>query len=839
MRYFLIIFFLFIQMVFSESIQVKGFIQDAESQEGLGGANIYVPGANIGATSSEDGTFIITFPQEGAYIIKAGYVGYEPGKIKFKASSKSADQYIRFSLKPLIIKGQTIVVTETRAKRGSTPVSFSNMDRKEITEKHDYSDIPMLINDLPNVYSFSLNGDPLGYSFVKIRGFDQKRIGVMINDIPLNDPEDHQVYWVDMPDFAESVNDIQVQRGVGTSVYGTSTFGGSININTDALSKKQGINAKIGFGSYNTRKFSVEFNSKLIDDTYSFYARFSKITSDGFRDNSASDLWAYYISAAKYSGNFVTKINLYGGPEITHPDWYGIPDYILKNDRHYKWTSYKNDMDNFNQPHYELISEWKISPELEWKNTFYYIRGEGYYEGLKTAKKLRDFGMENLYTTDPNLFGADSLTYYENNDTTLVQENGQYIVKRTDLVRQKWVKKNQYGWISRAKFNLYDGEMMLGFSAYGFDSDHSGYVTWGKHIPYTYEAPQEYYGYYGNKKYISAFFNYLYNLNKNTLLMTNILYEHKKQDFDQKPVALYQGDLVNAYSLTYDFLSPRLGLNYKFNENLSAFINASYAEREPSDDDLYDTWQGPDDLGVPPLFANSDTVWSGGRVSKVNWSNPYVKPEELFDFEFGANYSGSKVSMNLNLYYMMFNNEIVPFGSLDKDGNPIKGNAEESIHSGVEFSAKAQLHRYLSLSGNISYSHNYFNKFMLENWDGTQTDMSGNTIAGFPGIIANLRLSSYINTLFNALSLQYIGKQYLDNTENEARIINPYFLLNYNIAYTVKPIMGLPGFKLMLKINNLLDSKYETAGYYDSWYNTAYFWPGAGRNFYASIQVNL
>ncbi len=839
MRIFLLILILFFGIVFSQPIDIKGYVIDADTKTPLSGANIYVPGTSIGAISDELGMFILTFPNDGTYVIHANYMGYAPGKTHFQVRENDRGSIIRFNLVPFILKGQTIIVTETRAKQGETPVTFSNLERDDIENIHDYSDIPMLLNELPNVYSYSLSGDPLGYSFIKIRGFDQKRIGVMINDIPLNDPEDHQVYWVNMPDFAESVNDIQVQRGVGTSVYGTSTFGGSININTDAFGRKRKISAKFGFGSYNTRKFSAEFNSNLIDDTYSFYARFSKITSDGFRNNSASDLWAYYLSAAKYSENMITRINLYGGPEVTHPDWYGIPEDILKTNRLYKSTSYENEIDNFNQPHYELINEWKILPRLEWKNTLYYIRGKGYYEGLKTAKKLRDFGMENFNTPDPNLYGNDSLTYYLSDNDTLVRENGNYTVKRTDLVRQKWVEKNQYGWISRAKFDLYDGEMMLGFSAYGFDSDHYGLVTWGKNIPNKYEPPQYYYGYNGNRKYISTYFNYLYDYTKNIVLMTNILYEHKIQDFSQRPVALYEGDLVNAYSLTYDFISPRMGMMYKINSNLNAYVNASYAEREPSDDDLYDTWQGPDDLGVPPLFAKSDTVWQGNKVVKVNWSEPYVKPEELIDFEFGANYTTPRLAMSLTYYYMKFRNEIVPLGGLDKDGNPIKGNAEESIHSGIELSAKAQLHSYLSINGNLSYSQNYFNVFKLKNWDGSENDLSGNTIAGFPGIIANLKLSSYISTLYNALSLQYIGKQYLDNTQNESRVIDTYFLLNYNISYTVKPMIGLPSFRLMLKINNLLDANYETAGYYDSWYNTAYFWPGAGRNFYASIEVIL
>ncbi len=833
------ILFLFTVYLFSQSIEIKGYITDSETQEGLGGANIYVPGTHIGATSDKDGTFVMTFPKEGLYTIHANYVGYAPAKIRFDIKQGAIPQFIRFKLVPFILKGQTIVVTETRAKEGVTPAAFSNMDRKDIDNKHDYGDIPILIDDLPNVYSFSLNGDPSGYSFVKIRGFDQKRIGVMINDIPLNDPEDHQVYWVDMPDFAESVNDIQVQRGVGTSVYGTSTFGGSININTDVLRKTRQISSKIGFGSYNTKKFSAEFNSGIVKDTYSFYARFSKITSDGFRDNSGSDSWAYYLSAAKYGVNTLTKLNIYGGPELTHPDWYGIPDYILKNDRTYKWTTYQNDIDNFNQPHYELINEWNILPWLNWKNTLYLIHGEGYYEGLKTAKKLRDFGMDNFDTNDPDLFGDDSLKYYLSDNDTLVKKDNQYTLIRTDLVRQKWVKKNQYGWISRAKMNLSNGEMMFGLSAYGFNSDHAGYVTWGKYIANQYDPPQEYYGYNGNKKYLSFYFNYLYNYSKNFILMTNLLYEYKKQDFAQKAVALYQGDLVNSYALTYNFLSPRIGATYKFNSSFSAFTNASYSALEPSDDDLYDTWQGPDDLGVPPLFAKSDTIRQNGQIVRVDWSEPYVKPEEVIDFELGASYYTNRYSFGLNIYYMKFINEIVALGSVDKDGNPIKGNAKGSVHSGIEFTVKARINRFLNINANVSYSKNYFENFKLNNWDGSKTDLGGNTIAGFPGIIANIRLSSYISKLYNALSMQYIGKQYLDNTQNEARIINPYFLLNYHLSYTLKPLMGLPSFRLTLRINNLLNSEYETAGYYDSWENAAYYWPGAGRNFYASIQVML
>jgi len=837
--------FFYASLLWSQNITLKGTVTRADNHQALAGADIMVNELNAGTSSDSTGYYSLLIPKAGRFLVTASCLGYRSARVRlsFRPGEKTV---WGFALQPEILQGQTIVVSATRAKERATPVTFSNLTAKDISQNYTASDIPLLLNTLPNTYSYSLTGDELGYSFLKIRGFDQKRIGVMINDIPLNDPEDQQVYWVDMPDFAESIQDIQVQRGVGSSTYGASTFGGSVNIKTAHFTGSRSISARFGFGSFGTRKFSVQYKSGLVGGVYAFYGRFSKIISSGFRDNSASDLWAYYLGAARYTENTVTTFNLYGGQEITHPDWYGIPQDILRTNRTYNQSSYHNDVDNFMQPHYELNHQWKISDKAHWENNFFYIRGEGYYENLKTAKKLRAFGMENFFTSDPTLFGADSLRYYRvsTNHSLLLKENGLYTVTRTDLVRRKWVKKNQLGAISRLHIKTHDGESTLGLSGYLFDSNHYGKVIWAKNLPAVYSPDRKYYKNRGNKKTFSAFFNYLYNYSPKLKLFSNLLYEYKHYRRTQQPTALFRGALLNAYRVEYNFLSPRLGLNYLPNKRINIYGNLSFAQREPADDDLYDTWQGPDDLGAPPLFTVSDTTWQKGRVQRINWRNPYIKPETLTDFELGFKYRSTRLAAAVNFYWMDFRNEIVALGGVDKDGNPIKGNAESSIHSGIELSVNTRLNSIFGLNGNFSYSKNYFKRFIQnnKNWETGETvptDLSGNAIAGFPGMIGNLQLTARYRKFYAALSGRYVGKQYLDNTQNEQRRIGAYGTVNALLSYPLPTFIRLPQFELLFKVLNLFDARYQTAGYYDDWTGMNYYWPAAGRHFYAGVKVTL
>jgi len=837
MSKYIIIFWLYLAAMSSgQSITVTGFVFDSETRQAVSDATIYINN-QYAAVSGEKGLYAIQLPAPGTYVISVNRIGYYP--FNKSVTVKEDPRPLTIPLSPRILEGQSIEISTTRALMGQTPITFTNITRQEISENYTVSDIPMMLMDQPNVYSYSLTGDPLGYSFIKIRGFDQKRIGVMINDIPLNDPEDHQVYWVDMPDLAESVEDIQIQRGVGSSIYGVSNFGGSLNIRTRQLSDVNNIKAQYGYGSYSTRKFAVMYNSGIIQNKYSFHGRLSRITSDGFRKNSASDLWAYFLSAARYDENMITTINLYGGTERTHPDWDGIPEDILKYDRRYKVTTYRNDVDQFSQPHYELINEWNLTRDVLWKNSFYYIHGEGYYEGLKTAKDLYEYGMQSFTTPDPGLFGADSLAYYAAEDGKLVKNNGLFTVTATDLVRQKFVRKNQFGHISTIDHEDKSGKLTLGYSFYLFDSRHYGKVLWAKNMPALYHPDDNYYKHQGNNKSVNLFFNYLFNYSKRMKLLSNLLYEFRTRNFEQKPTANFSDDLVNSYSVDYHFISPRMGLNYTVNSSLDLYTNLSFARRAPSDDDLYDTWLGPDNIGVPPLFAKSDTLYQDGRITRVDWRNPLIKPEDLLDIELGINYRFPWLQGALNLYWMDFRNEIVAFGSRDADGNPIKGNAESTLHRGVEFSFGTAFSKYVSLTGNAAYSENFFNRFLQEEWDGSEKDLSGNTIAGFPDLLANLKLAGNYQDASASLMLQHVGRQQLDNTGLKSRSIDPFTVLNAMVSYRVSSFSGIPAFRAMFRVNNLLDARYETAGYFDDWSGTAYLYPAAGRNFYGALEIEL
>lgn len=842
---FLILSILFLTTgnIFSQQVtQIQGMVYDYNNGIGLAGANIRLEELNRGVSSADSGKFVFENVPEGKYTLSVSYIGYKLKKISVLIEN-TEQMFIPMNLTPLILSGQTIEVTGTRAIEGETPVAFTNISNKDLEETYAASDVPMLLNEVPGVYAYSLTGDNLGYSFLKIRGFDQRRVGVMINDIPLNDPEDQEVYWVDLPDLAESTQDIQIQRGVGSSIYGTSTFGGSVNIKTSNFASERSSKITLGGGSFNTRKALLEYNSGLVNNNYSFYGRFSKIKSDGFRRNSSSDLQAFFLGFERYDKDMVTKLNVFSGEEITHPDWDGIPQSILENDRRYKLETYENAVDNFTQSHFQLINEWTISSRMNWYNSFYYIRGEGYYENLKTAKKLTDFGMNYFATLDPGLFGSDTMKYYlTDNDTLVLTNNNEYILRKTDLVRQKWVKKNQYGWISKLTIDAGDGIATFGASMYLFDSHHFGKVLWAKHIPAHYSADRKYYDYNGDRYSISVYFNYLYDVFENAKLMTNLLYEHRLSEFKQNATALYSGEYLNRYSISYDFVSPRIGLNYSLSSDISVYGNLSLAQREPADNEYWDDFTGPDDLGVKPLFEESNTVSKNGQVQYVEWSNSMIDPESVLDFEAGVNYNKGNLKSSLNLYYMDFRNEIVPLGGYHNDGYPVKGNAKQTVHMGAEFDVRYRPINEFQFSGNFSYSNNYFKEFIwneIIDWDTyayEPRDLSGNSIAGFPDMIGNLRVTHFWSNLTSSIAFRYVGKQYLDNTENEDRTIDPYNLVDFSVNYWLKDFIYFPEIRLQFIVNNVLDTEYETAGFY---YFENYYYPGSERNYYFGLTLNF
>ena len=812
-------------LIFGQFSSINGIIKDSQTAQPLEGANVVLSGTNIGTTTNSEGEYLLPNVRWGKQIISVSYLGYQ--MIKREIIVNLSELELNFRLLPIILEGQEVIITASRAKNRETPVAFTNISRKELKQNYWAQDIPMLLSIVPNVYSYSDAGNGIGYSYLKIRGFDQKRVSVMINGIPHNDPEDHSMYWVDLPDLAASVQDIQIQRGVGSSLYGSSSFGGSVNVITSELTSDRGMNITTGMGSYNTKKFNAQFNSGLVNNTYAVSARFSKITTDGYRERSNVDLWSYFLSASRYGVKTTTKINIYGGPEVTHASWDGSSEADLSTNHRHNPISYPNTIDNFNQPHYEFIHDWKISQKLELNNTLFYIHGEGYYETFKYDRDLKDFGYQ--------YFQRDSI-----------------LIKKTNLLRKKWVKKDQVGWIQRLTYNHNNGSLTFGGNFYTYKSDHWGNVLWAAQLPPDAQPNHKYHQYYGDKISATGFIHELYHFNKNIKIMADFNVQYKTYDFDQQAAGNFKGENRHKFNVNYLFFNPKFGINYNLTHEWNSFCNFSIANLEPSDYDLYDIWKGPDDLGVPPLFKHSTKIFNNGSLAYLEWSDPFIEPERVYDFELGVGYRSDNLKLNLNGYYMNFTNEIVSYSQIGDEGEPIKGNAESTVHRGIEVEF-ASLHAigndlHLNVNGNFSVSQNYFNKFTQyeaiydDNWNiagAKPIKFDGNSIAGFPSILSLARITLQGHGLLTYFQWQYIGKQYTDNSENKDRKISMFDVASIHFSYDFKDLIGLKGIRIAFWINNLFNNKYETAGYYDPWEGSNFYYPAARRNFYLGVTTSL
>ncbi len=813
-----LLIWLFPIAILAQTATISGIVQDESTRQPLIGANVVLLNTQLGTTTDEDGFFQLTDVPAGHYTLLVEYLGYQSYQTELQVAA--GGQYrLEIYLVPTALPGEEVLVQSIQAVERKTPVVFTNLDDAYIRDVHTVEDIPMMLTEIPNVFAYSDAGNGTGYSYLKVRGFDQKRIGVMINGIPLNDPEDHQVYWVDMPDFAESLDAIQFQRGVGSSLYGIAAFGGSLNLRTSTFMDLETPEAYFNMGSYNTRRYGVKLTIPLVKDRYFAHVRFSRILSDGFRERSGTRQWALYTSLARVTNRSYTQLNIYGGEEQVHAAWEASPESALKENFRHNPITYPNTIDNFKQPHFELHNVYQLSENSYLKNTLFYIHGIGYYETYKSNRNLWQFG---LWPEPDN-------------------------APRSDLIRQKWVGKNHTGWIAQYSLNHNRGEFTVGTYLSYFNSHHWGEVEWLENediVGGRFTPGFRYYQYYGQKYYVTGFANELYQLTPNINLMLNLHYQWIRYRFEQDEIANFRGAYRNRFTVDYNFFNPRFGINYNLSSTVNTYFNVSVAHREPADNELFNLWEGPDDLGVQPLFQKATPVYRNGAIAYVEWEDPLVKPERLIDYELGVNYLTPDTKIRLNFFWMAFQNEIVPYSQVNDEGFPVRGNAEATVHRGVELSVSRLLPWHFQFSGNLALNQNKFIKFIQYdyNWDTgevTTTDYSGNTIAGFPDVLGNARLT-YLNGGFKAsLHVQYVGKQYLDNTNRDDRIIPAFTVANLQFRYTLGQLAGLRQVEISFRVNNLFDKRYYTAGYYDAWAGENYYWPAATRHWIAGLRFQL
>ncbi|HCY76011.1 MAG TPA: TonB-dependent receptor [Ignavibacteriales bacterium] len=822
MKKIIILLHLLTFQIFPQTITLHGFIRDADSKANLQFANIFIKGTGNGTTSNETGNFSISGNFKKTDTLVVSYIGYK-SFISQLADLKS--ELLTIYLQKIILPSQTILVEAGLGKNGITPIAFDAISKAEIQKDYIVQDIPNYLSQLPSTTFYSENGNGIGYNYLSIRGFDQRRISVSVNGIPQNDPEDHNVYWLDFPDLLSSTELIQVQRGAGSGVTGYPAIGGSINIITSPFSDQAQVNFSASVGSFNTRKYSAAFSSGLINNKYSIYSKLSQILSSGYRNSSWSKLNSYHFSVVRYDEKLTSQINLYGGPisdglAYTGIAKFAINDKKLRKENYSYWEADQSgytytlnrryeEIENFSQPHFELLNEYQLNDKIKINSALFLVLGSGFFD-----------------------YDGSWSVYY--NDYFRLKENGfdSSYVPQNALIRAQ-VENKQFGWIPRISIKHANGTFILGGEFRLHRSDHWGNINFAENLPPGIIKEYQYYFYNGYKNIFNGFVHESYDLNKNINILAELqLAYHKYRLYNEKY-------LNNDFSVSDLYLNPRVGINYKINQMHNIFISFARVTREPRLKNYYDAAESS--AGEIPQFElNSNGTY--------DFNSPLVKPETMNDIEAGTSFSNDNFNFNVNLFYMLFKDEIIKNGKVDRFGQPITGNVDQTTHVGIEVGTLIKLFESIEIFGNASYSKNKISngKYFLTNT--TFIDISENSISGFPEFLSNLGIQFYSNGIFLKLNAKYVGKFYSDNFDDKLseylqkypsfvdyndNVNNSYFVVDFFGSYDVKLFNGLTNSKIYLQMNNLFDNLYSAYAIGKE------FFPAAERNFIAGIQVGL
>ena len=821
----LIMFLLLLSTLTNAQNILKGYVKNDLKEYALEGANIFLENSEIGTASDENGYFQLPVDLKTDHVLVISFIGYKTLKVDLLNYDFSKTH--TFALQEKILTSQTVLIEGAIANRGESPVSFEKISRSEIQENYTTQDVPEYISNLPSTMSYSEGGSGIGYNYLSIRGFDQRRISVSVNGIPQNEPEDHNVYWIDMPDLLGSTELIQVQRGAGSGVAGYPSVGGSINIITSPFSQERRFNASASVGSYNTRKYTASFSSGLIDNKYSIYAKVGQVLTSGYRNGSWTKINSYHISAVRYDENLTTQINIFGGPFSDGLVYNGLAKFAIKdknlrrenlswwvedgNSYLYKGIRSNREIENFSQPHYELLNEYNFNENVTFNSALFLIIGNGFfdYDG--------SWGTYSYFRLTPE-YGYD----YNPDD---------YIT--SNLIIRAMVENKQWGWIPRVSIKHSNGKLILGGEFRFHRSVHWGAINFGTNLPENLEENYKYYSYDGGKDIINFFANENWQVTNrlNLLLETQVAYHDYKIENEK-----YLG---NNFSINDVYINPRLGINYKFNQEINAYLAFARVTREPRLKNYYDAAESSGGE-VPQFEKNSD--------GSYNFDNPLVKPETMNNLELGATFQDDIFSVTLNTFYMMFNNEIVKNGQLDRFGQPITGNMKKTIHAGVELSGKINITKHISFAGNVSYSDNHISEGLQYISDNSSIDLSGNKISGFPEVIANGILQYHNSGLFSQLTLKYVGDYYSDNYDNKLSSylasyseltdytdnkVDAYFVCNILASYEFNFAQSSGPVKLFVQVNNIFDNLYAAYAVGKE------FFPAAERNFLVGMSLGL
>lgn len=766
-------FFIMAQYTFS------GKVLNQKTSEVLPGAHIVLLNSLQTAISSITGTFEINNLKTGSYSMVVSYVGFKTDTIYIELTKNTAST---ISLMPAAIMQDEVIVRATRAGN-NTPVAHQDIDKKEISAVNFGQDLPLLIGNSVSAVATSDAGNGMGYTSLRIRGTDITRINVTINGIPLNDPESHNVYWVDLPDIATSTDNIQIQRGVGTSTNGASAFGASINLQTVHLKTEPYAEAHSAFGSFNTLKNTAIFGTGIIDKHFTFDGRISQLSSDGFIDRASADLSSYYLSGAYVTSRNLLRFNFFSGKEKTYQAWYGIPSSMLSTDRTYNPAGsyfdkeeseqfYDNETDNYSQTHYQAQFSHEFSNSLFFNASIHHTKGAGYYEQYKEDARLKNYGIEPVFTNSPFLLIG--------NDTIFTPDN---VVRISDLIRQKHLENDFTGITWSLNHQLKRIQSSFGGSWNTYDGNHFGRVIWAQFSG----ASQIYHEWYrskGLKKDFNIFVKSEYAVKEDLFVWAD--FQYRSINYSIEGIDDDLREITQEH--TFDFVNPKAGISYKLSDRQGLYLSFSIANREPNRDN----------------FVDADPT------------KPVPRAETLYDAEAGYSVNSSRFSLNSNIFTMYYHNQLVLTGAINDVGESVMVNVPYSYRTGIELSANLLILTNLKWESSITLSRNKIKHFSenIPNWDDeeeqiivnhTQTDL-----AFSPAIIANSNLKWTAFKGFNiGMTSKYVGKQYIDNTQSNDRKLEAYLVNNLLISYAIRPKF-VREINFSLIINNLLNKKYES-----------------------------
>ncbi|MBR8537355.1 TonB-dependent receptor [Carboxylicivirga sediminis] len=793
---------------------INGKVTD-ESGEALVGVNVIIKNSFNGTITNADGEYRIS-SKESTPTLEFSYVGYKTQTIEANGTTVDA------KLKTVAVLTDEVIVSAIKADSKS-PIAYTNITKAELLQRPAADDIPYMLSLTPSAVATSETGISVGYTALRIRGTDPTRVNVTINGVPLNDSESQGVFWVNMPDFTSSVDEVQIQRGVGTSTNGAAAFGASINFQTTSINDQASARIENTAGSFNTFVNSVNASTGLLNDKFAFDVRYSKLQSDGYIDYAFSDHQSLYVSGSMLTGNGLLKLNLIHGDQQTGISWWGVPQELLfkpewagddwKPNRTYnpagEYTDeygntqyYEGQTDNYKQTHYQLFYSHAVNKRFNLNGAVHYTRGDGYYEQYKEDEAYADYGWT------PVVIGGET-------------------IDETDLIRQKWLKNDFYGFTASANYSGDNYSTSFGGGWNRYEGDHFGEVIWARYAGKT-EKGDRWYDNYGEKTDYNAFakVNYQPLNGLNTFIdlqLRQINYLMNGIDDDLAP-------LVQSHN--FNFFNPKVGLSYDINKQQQAYFSVGVSNREPTRSNFKD--------------AKGD-------------ASSYPKAERLIDFETGYNYRSSNLSASINFFYMLYDDQLVPTGEKNNVGADIMTNVKDSYRTGVELVWGAKITKGLSWDANLSLSANKIKNFVeyssLSDADWNTigqkvTELGTTDIAYSPNVISSSILSYAFNSNIKAsLISKYVGEQFFDNTSSEDRKLDAYFINNLKVDINLFPQFA-KRIGLQLMVNNLFDVEYENNAYggnyyqrdangVDTEYTWAYYYPQAGRHFMSKLVLEF